>query len=144
MVSPRRPPRQGLSHKMRRGLTPPVLSERTLPTRSVGGLCRPSCRSMLPTRHAGGLRRLSCQSAHRTLRQGGGRRKDTPNIICRANGAHVKGRRAADPGNPPLSTSYLSLSLSVTRVSDTCPLAYKREGEDPRRGTELSDTHALA
>jgi hypothetical protein len=59
-------------------------------------------------------------------------------------GAHIKGRRVAGFRGP---SSFYSLSLSLSRVSDPCPLAYKREVEDPHRGDKkekLKYTHALA
>jgi hypothetical protein len=101
---------------MRRGLMPPVLLERTSLTMHVGG------------------RAAYLVKAH-IARRARERRRDTQASSTEPMGP-CKGKESS-----AIPAIFLFL-LSLSHVSDPYPLAYKREREDPRRGIELSDTHA--
>lgn len=65
---------------------------------------------------------------------------DAPIIICRAGGAHAKGRSSST--SPGLSSPH-SDSLCLSHVLGPFPLAYKKEGKPPCIGDDESIARRL-
>jgi hypothetical protein len=115
--------------------------------RSSGKMCRDSRRpSYWGARHPPSTpgARAACPIETHITCHSWEQSRDISIIIYRTSGDTHAGRRKS--GILAISPS---LPLSLSRVSDPCPLAYKRKGEDPHRGDGFwnnihSPTHHFA
>jgi hypothetical protein len=111
---------------------PVVRGARGQAVKHAEGSCCPSCRGIRrPPSTPSGC--TVCPVETHIARHAGEQRKDNPVIIYRTSRDRTQG------GGKSGSRRSLYFSLSLSRLSDPYPLAYKREGEDPRRGMDFGD-----